>query len=446
MRDIAFVFLFAFLVIFAFKRSYISVSLWLWAGLFVPAYWLYSFAHSISFQTILVVITVIVYLFDRNKSKSGFNFLFFLVILIYMHFTLTTYYAIGPEEKVWLEWEKFSKIMLLTLFITLIIRKKVHFTYILMVFVLSLGIMGAIEGLKFIASGGSHHIKGPDNNILSDNNHFALALDMVLPLNVYLLAEYRNSKIRPFLLITLVLSILAVLGTASRGGFIGLVCVALYFLITTKRKTLTIIGFLIVAGLASLILTEKWYTRMDTIDTANEDGSFMIRVKSWKMYTLMAMERPVLGAGFRSVEVGYVWRSLIPNFYKLSFVESPEPTEKAWAAHSIYFQTLGDHGFVGLGLLVSILVTAFLTLMNIMRKVKDIERLQWQYQLAKMFKVSLVAFSVAGAALSLPYAEIFWALIAIIISLDISCRQSLAEIKKEETAKRKQQRIKRRHA
>ncbi|PSU35576.1 putative O-glycosylation ligase, exosortase A system-associated [Photobacterium lutimaris] len=446
MRDIVFVIFFACLMVFAFRRSYISVSLWLWAGLFVPAYWLYSFAHGISFQTILVVVTVIVYLFDRNKSKFSINFLLFTVLLIYMHFTITTFYSLGIEEKVWLEWQKFSKIMLLMLFIVLIIRSKVHFNYILMVFVLSLGVMGAIEGLKFIASGGSHHIKGPDNNILSDNNHFALALDMVLPLNIYLLSQYKGSKIRPFLLITLVLSILSVLGTASRGGFIGLVCVALYFLLTTKRKALTVIAFAVVAGLASLILTDKWYNRMESIDTAKDDGSFMIRVKSWKMYTLMAMERPLLGAGFRSVEVGYVWRSIAPNFYKLSFIESPEPGEKAWAAHSIYFQVLGDHGFVGLGLFMLILATAFLTLMNIMRKIKDIERLEWQYQLAKMFRVSLVAFSVAGAALSLPYAEIFWALIAIIISLDISVRESLAVIKKEQSCKPKERRIRKSHA
>lgn len=437
MRDIVFVALFAVLVVLAFKRPYISVSLWLWAGLFVPAYWLYGFAKDISFQSILVAITVLVYLFDRNKNKFSINLLYFLVILIYLHFTVTTFTTIGIEEKTWLEWDKFSKTMLLMLFITLIIRTRTHFNYILMVFVASMGVMGVVEGLKFILSGGSHIISGPDDNILSDNNHFALALDMVVPIIAYLLAQYRNSKIRPFLLIALVLSILSVLGTESRGGFIGLVIIAAFFFLSSKRKTVVIISFVIVAGLASLVLTERWYSRMDTIDSAEEDSSFMIRVKAWKMYTLMAMERPAVGAGFRSVEVVHVWESLAPNFYKLSFIESPEPGNIAWAAHSIYFQVLGDHGFVGLGLLMLILLTAYLTLMNIMRKVKDIERLEWQYQLAKMLKISLIAFSTAGAALSLPYAEIFWAMLAIIISLDLSARECLATIKKE----RKQERM-----
>ncbi|MGF1723870.1 putative O-glycosylation ligase, exosortase A system-associated [Photobacterium nomapromontoriensis] len=438
MRDIVFVISFAILIVYAFKRPYVSVSLWLWVGLFVPASWLYGFASSISFQTILAIVTFFSYLIYK-KNKVHVNFLLIMVMLLYIHFTITSIYTIGIDEVVWLEWFKFSKTMLLMLFIVLIVRKKNHFNYILMTFVLSLGAMGAIEGLKFIASAGSHHIKGPDDNILSDNNHFALALDMILPLIIYLLCQYRNSKFKPLLIITFILSILAILGTASRGGFIGLVCVAFFFFISSKRKTIVIISVLIITAISSLFLTDKWYKRMETIDSANKDSSFMIRVKSWKMYTLMAMEHPIVGAGFRMVEVGYVWRSVSQNFYKLSFIDSPEPGEKGWAAHSIYFQVLGDHGFIGFSIFLLILVSSYLMLMNIMRKVKDIERLDWQYQLARMLKLSLIVFSVAGAALSLPYAEIFWALIAIIISLDLSVRENIAEIKRGRTLRRKRE-------
>lgn len=430
MRDLVFVFFFSILFILALRRPYVSVSLWLWAGLFVPAYWLYGFAHDVSFQTILAISTAVVFLFYQRRAKFGFNILFFLVLLIYFHFTVTSIYTIGVEDDVWLEWNKFSKVMLLTLFVVLIIRSRDHFNYIVMMFVLSLGVMGVIEGLKFIASGGSHHIKGPDNNILSDNNHFALALGMVLPMVVYLLSQYSQKYIRLSLYLVLGLSILSILGTESRGGFIGLVCTGFFLFLNSKHKSYAIFGLIFIGLASSLILTDKWYKRMDTIETAEEDGSFMIRVKAWKMYTLMAMERPFVGAGFRAVQVGYVWRSVAPNFHKLSFIESPEPGEKGWAAHSIYFQVLGDHGFVGFFLFVLILVTIYLMLINIMRKVKDIERLEWQYRLAKMLKVTLVAFSVAGAALSLPYAEIFWAYVAIVIALDISCKQSLAVKKK----------------
>ncbi|MGF1685686.1 putative O-glycosylation ligase, exosortase A system-associated [Photobacterium japonica] len=431
MRDLVFVLVIVCLVLLALRKPYVAVTLWLWTGLFVPKYWLHGFAAGISFNSLFVLLTFIMYVASPDKRALRSTPLLIVFFLFFAHVTLTTVFTVADPDYVFNEWVKFSKTILMMLFMFLIIKSRNHFNYLLMAYVFSLGFMGVVEGLKFMATAGGHHIKGPSNNILSDNNHFALALCMVMPVVVYLLGQYKQKLYRIGLITILILCVLAVLGTQSRGGFIGLTCVGGFFWIKSKRKILTLVGFGVLTLLALQFLPEKWFNRMNTIENAEEDGSFMIRVKAWKMYTLMAMERPMVGGGFRSMQFGYVWRSVAGDFEKLSFIESPEPGEKGWAAHSIYFQVLGDHGFLGLGLFLGVISVAYFTLSNIMRKVKDLERLRWQYNLAGMLKLSIVAYCVSGAALSLPYAEACWSFIAVAIALDLSMRESLDEIKKE---------------
>ncbi|MFB9936601.1 putative O-glycosylation ligase, exosortase A system-associated [Photobacterium aphoticum] len=435
MRDILFLGVIACLVLLAFRKPYVAVTLWLWTGLFVPKHWLYGFASGISYNTLFVLITVIVYGIAAYKRPMRLTPLILMMLLFTVHITITTTVTVSDPDYVWSEWVKFSKTLLIILFVSLIIQTRNHFNYLLMAYVFSLGLMGVVEGLKFMATAGGHHIKGPSNNILSDNNHFALALCMVIPLIVYLLGQYKQKFYRLGLITVLILCVLAVLGTQSRGGFIGLTCVGGFFWLKSKRKVMTLLGFGLLTILALQFLPEKWFNRMNTIENAEQDGSFMIRVKAWKMYTLMAMERPLVGGGFRAMQFGYVWRSVADDFEKLSFIESPEPGDRGWAAHSIYFQVLGDHGFLGLGLFLGIIVVAYFTLSNIMRKVKDLERLRWQYHLASMLKLSIVAYCISGAALSLPYAEACWSFFAVVIALDLSMRESLEQIEQEEKTK-----------
>ncbi|MBV1842059.1 putative O-glycosylation ligase, exosortase A system-associated [Photobacterium ganghwense] len=426
MRDIIFFSVVCALLLFAVRRPYIAVSLWLWTGIFVPAYWLYGFAKGLSFNSLFALLTILVYIVYPRKDPVKITTTFVITFLFCLHVTITSVTNVALPDFVWSEWVKFFKIVLLMVFIILIIRDRNHFKYLCTVFVFSLGVMGVIEGLKFFSSAGSHHIKGPDNHILSDNNHFALVLCMIIPITIYLLSQYKEKYIRLTMIGVLVLCVMSILGTQSRGGFIGLSCISFFFWMRSKRKLLTIVGFLIVAAVASQFLTDKWFNRMNTIENADQDGSFMIRVKAWKMYTLMAMERPLVGGGFRAMQHGHVWRSVAPNFSKLSFIKSPEPGEKGWAAHSIYFQVLGDHGFLGLFLFLCVIASAIFSLRNIMKKVQDIEGARWQAELAKMMQLSIIAFCVGGAALSLPYFEVIWVFIAMTIALKNSALASVA--------------------
>jgi probable O-glycosylation ligase (exosortase A-associated) len=131
---------------------------------------------------------------------------------------------------------------------------------------------------------------------------------------------------------------------------------------------------------------------MSTIESYDQDDSFMGRVVAWKMNYAIASERPLVGGGFYACNVDWVAQ-------KFSHGE----LGRGMAAHSIYFEVLGDHGFVGLGLYFAIVGAAWLNTWIVLSFVGRRADLAWAGELARMLQLSQVAFLVGGSALSMAY-------------------------------------------
>ncbi|KXI24430.1 putative O-glycosylation ligase, exosortase A system-associated [Photobacterium sanguinicancri] len=415
MRDLVFVTAFAFMAVFAIRRPFIALSLWLWSGLFVPTHWLGGFAASFSYNSAFAALTMLGYLILRDKPRFKLTGLFVCVLLFCIHTLLATQFTLAYFELVWFEWVKFFKIILTFIFVCLLVRKKAHFDMVVWAVVLSIGFYGCVEGLKFILSFGGHKIAGPNSHLLSDNNHLAVALCMTIPLALYLFSQEESKIIKYILCGITAFCVISVLGTHSRGGLLGLIIIGGYFWMRSSSKMASLIVMCLVLSVALFYLPDSWFDRMNTIEQADQDGSFMHRVTSWKIHTLMAMDNPIFGGGFKAAQYAHLWQLTALNIDALSFIPSPEPGEKGLAAHSIYFQVIGDQGFVGFILFAFILSLTYFQLTAVEKYfVNDkSEKNAWEYELAKMLKVSFLAFCAAGAALSLAYLELFWALVAV---------------------------------
>ena len=95
-------------------------------------------------------------------------------------------------------------------------------------------------------------------------------------------------------------------------------------------------------------------------------------------------------------------------------IYAPNPTD-FHVAHSIFFQVLGEHGYVGLVLFVSVIGTAWLTASKIIRSVRQHPDLKWASDFAAMTQVSLIGYTVGGAFLSLAYYDYFWYVVAALV-------------------------------
>jgi probable O-glycosylation ligase (exosortase A-associated) len=213
---------------------------------------------------------------------------------------------------------------------------------------------------------------------------------------------------------TLALSLVTVVMTFSRGGFIGLLVLALFLIKNSRNKFITL--FLVAAAGVAIYLSapSTWFSRLDTIQDASSDGSFMGRVIAWKMSWLIARDHPFFGGGPHAVQHIAVWDQYKPLLPSLDFIHTPPPDIVPHAAHSIYFEMLGDMGFTGLFLFLAVLGCSFWNCHVIIRKSRKRPSLTWASDIARMAQVSLAVYMVTGAALSMGYFELLYIFVALL--------------------------------
>ncbi len=411
MRDLFLVLLFPIFLYYTFRTPIIALYLWFWTSMYPMSNWLYGFGLSLRFNLVFSLITIFGYIFTI-KDKPLFKpvGLFVLVIVFWAHSVLGVYFY-GNTYYQWNTFDEFSKIIIFFIFCTLMVRKQEHFEALLMFLCLGLGFLGLMEGLKYIVTAGSHNVigmKGP----LGDNNKVALGLNMMIPLMLYLFKSAKHIRIKQLYLAVIVGSVFAVLGTDSRGGFLALAFMAIYYWWSTGRNfsVLFLIGLIAVPAL--FFLPEEWFQRMDTMNSAESDSSFVNRVTFWKINLLVAFDYPLTGIGFDTSAFPVIWKGYTNSLSSIyMFVDTPPPN-KGFVAHSIYFEVLGNQGLLGFLLFISIILTA---LNNIKTMIKQYGKQAWESKLLQAVKVSLLTYCVGGAALNAAYFELFYLLIAFVI-------------------------------
>jgi len=143
---------------------------------------------------------------------------------------------------------------------------------------------------------------------------------------------------------------------------------------------------------------------MSTMKTAEDDSSFMGRVAVWKKSSAIALAHPIVGAGFFAVQAPATYQKFRYEQGFLGFVTTPDPA--MFAAHSIYFQVMGDMGLLGLLIYMALLFNVFHTRKEIKRLVlAQPTPASWAADLADVLGAAMVAFLVGGALLSAAYFE-----------------------------------------
>jgi probable O-glycosylation ligase (exosortase A-associated) len=423
MRDLFLLALLPLMLYAMAQRPFIAVGMWVWTALFFPNGWVYGVAGYIRYNLLFTAVAILGYLVYKHKPKIELGVIGTFVLLFFLWTIGSTITTIGRPDIALEYWIRFFKVFMLFVFVVLTIKDKLHVDFVLWCLVLSVGFYADLEAAKFLASGGGHKIAGMSGHVLGDRNELSLAFVMTLPITYYLLGEYgkRSRVLQLGLLGTMAALVIAVIGTSSRGGFVALAALGVYMFAKSERKVLaTVLIAILVAGLAPYI-SHEYTQRLDTIQTADEDSSFMTRVISWKLSLIMATRHPFFGGGFKSLEYFPVWSSLSRDFFSMPWFytgTSLPNAEVARAAHSVYFQVLGEHGFVGLALYMGALVSAFFKAGAIARRARRAGSPQWLRTLATMLQLSVFAFALGGAALSFAYVDLIFCLFGLIVVVD----------------------------
>ncbi len=400
MRSILLMMAFFVMVLPALKMPQIGVMIWSWLAFMNPHREAWGGTTHFEFNMIIAVVTLGAWLFSKEPLKVPKTPITFLLIIFALHMSLTTYLA-EYDRSAYAIWDRTMKSMVLVMAILGLMNNRIRVHAMIWVIVVSL-CYWSVKGSGFmILSGGKYAIFGPANSMIYDNNHLAAALIMTIPLINYLRLHSANKWVRLALVAVMFMTIFAVIGSYSRGGFIGLTMMGMVYWWRSKGKFIgaLVIALVVIVGL--LAMPQKYFDRINTIGNTEEDSSFQGRLVMWDTAIEIAKRKPLTGVGFRSYERQEV------------FAKYSDVVTRARAIHSIYFEALADHGYPGLILFMSI---AFMTWRNsrwIVKHTRGSPELAWAHDLGRMMEVSLAGYLVAGAALSLAYYDMYLALVAI---------------------------------
>lgn len=403
---------------------FVGVLLWAWISFMSPHREAYDFATAFPFNFYVAVTTLAAWVMSTEPKTLPSQLLPGLMIAFAAFITLTTFTALGPEDA-YERWDTHIKTMALALVVMGLVNSRLRVQALLWIIALSIGYY-AIKGGGFVLFTGStgSRIFGPQKSMIADNNNLSLAMVLTLPILNYLRVTSANKYVKFVCWFSLVMTVIAIVGTYSRGGMIGLIVVGLAFLFLSKQKfTAIAVTAAVVTGIVTFAPAE-WKERMATTQSYEKDSSAKGRIEAWQTSWNLATDRPVLGGGFGAIE------------HKPTFVRyrPGAQAEHARAPHSIYFQVLGDHGFVGLALYFAIIGAAMYNLFTVQRRTRGHEELAWANDLSRALLISLAGFLMAGTFLSMAYYDVFFCMVALSVCLKEMVRKTLDEQAPSEVA------------
>ncbi|AOV16826.1 putative O-glycosylation ligase, exosortase A system-associated [Acidihalobacter aeolianus] len=393
----------------ALVEPFLGLLLWVLLSDMNPYREVYGFASTFHWVYIVAILTLVGMVLRRESVvRIYWSGLAITLLLFTISASVSTIFALVPGFA-HVQYTLFIKVMVVVACMIKLVNNATRAHWMVWVLMVSIGFWAAKGGVFTLAHGGNYRVIGPEGSFIGDNNTVALAMCMALPLMRYLQFNAENHWLRRGLLGLMGLTVMAILGTYSRGGLITLAAVLLFLILKSRKR----VGLLITGGIivffAMNFLPTHWKHRMEGLQSgaAVKSASFEDRIQSWEFATNVGLRRPLTGGGFGVWASRETWNEYGPSGYS-----------KALAIHSIWFKVLAEQGVSGLILYILMLVLSWHALYRIRKKTKPHPESLWLYDLAGFLQVSLVGFMVAGSALPLAYFNYTLQMFGLIVALD----------------------------
>jgi O-antigen ligase len=251
-----------------------------------------------------------------------------------------------------------------------------------------------------------------------DPNDLAFVMVCALPMAIMLMLVERGA-LRYAMLPVVLLGLVTIIMTKSRGGFITLLVVGMIILAKLPSRIPLFRTGLLIGGVLvfSLFAPQSYWDRITTIwgdeeeqteeriekpeEPSQEDylkGGFSPRWDIWMTGIRLMLENPLLGVGINA----------------FALAEQGETFGRGrWTApHNSFTQIGAELGLVGLGLFVFLLYRGIRNCRTVIRQTRRVPQLQYHLWAAHGLETAIYGYIVAGAALNHAYSNIFYYLIA----------------------------------
>ncbi len=400
-------------------RPFYGIMLWIVVAFLNPQSYTWGAFDAFPWASAVAIPTILGMLVFDNKFVRLASRLFGMLVVLWVWFTITTIISTHTPElahhasETFYKWKFVSKILVMTTCTILIVSSFERLRYLVLTIA---GCFGAyvLKSFPFIiATGGAFRLFGPERSMVADNNDFGLALNMTLPLFFFLVFTERNKWSKRFAAFLFIITIPAIFFTYSRGAMVGLAALLLAILLNSRRRFALLPIIVLAAVIAVFFAPQEWQDRMNPGRQDALDPSALARLHAWEYARNLVADYPIVGGGFDT----FTWQ-LYERY-------APPELDYVFGPHSVYFQVLAEHGYVGLFLYLVLVLSCFVATWRLRRAARSRGDDEVEHY-AQMFQFSLVGFLTSGIFLGRAYFDYYFTIVACIIILDRVARDRWA--------------------
>ena len=380
----------------------------------------WGFAKFQRWSMLVALIMLAGYVAARDKKGPIFELRTILMVFLASWIGLGHFFAQGRHPVNYAGFVEYAKIIFIAVFTSMVVRTREQLRITVWVIALSFGFYGLKNGVAGIAKGGNMYIMRGPGGMLEDNNDFALAMAMSVPLLVGLATSERNETLRKGLWGMVPLAALTVIFTKSRGGALSLFLCTMGLVWRSRNRVIGLMIGALAVGAAAMLVPKENFERLETLKDVEADGSAMGRIRAWKVGSRMAIDNPLFGVGFQRFQMNY-----------LDY--EPEPTQEQRAgkgtlvAHNSYIQIVAECGFPALLTYLGLMGLCFFDIWKLRKEAKQRYAASWILSYCTMFEVILATFMLGSAFLNRAHFDLIYHYFAIILVFGQVARKQMQE-------------------
>ena len=416
MRALLILGLMVVLVPLAFFAPFTGLLTFVWIAYVRPHEW--AFVPTWQISLIVAVVTLAGYCFFELPKRSPKLIPNALLLLLWLQVMFSTALAEDLTSP-WPKFVEFSKIIIISLLMTAMVDSEQRARWLLLVTLGSIGLLAFRANVGIILSRGTAHISGP-GGAFEDNNDFALLLNMAFPMMIYFGSCETKRWLRWGFYAIAAMTLITILFTYSRGGFLGLCVILMALALKSKYKLTALIGGLVLVTALLAVAPRDIVDRLSTIQSAAQtDESAMSRLRAWRVSLWIIKDHPIFGVGLRN----------ILNIYARYGAE-----EDVRVSHNAYLQIAVDAGLPALFLFVSAIGLCYRRLRKARRMLKTRAPNSRLIAYTHGMEVALLGYLVSATFLSRHDLELLYEVMALAASFMLIARSYEHEAEVQEVA------------
>lgn len=389
---------------------------YVWVDTFYPQFVARGMLGSVPVSFIMGAAAVGSYLLMDRRSPPRLGLLFALYLALAAWITLTTTWAVLPGAA-WVKWDVSFKTLMFAAFIPFVIRSRIQIEAFVQVLLFSTAAHLLPWGAKTLLTGGGYDrslgLLDSNQMPLSESSVVSAVCIMFVPLLVVLARHNRiipPGRLPRLLFYGLIANFLiGSVGTFARTALVGLAVMGGGMLWRSKRKAGFAVAGAVALGLMFAVTSDKWTARVSTIGDYQTEGSALVRTLVWQWTWDFAKEHP-LGGGF---EVYMTNRIVLPA----TNPDGEAIVENGRAFHNIFFAVLGEHGYPGLALYLSIMGVSLLGLQATRRTLRGLPEHAWCYEMAGALQISMATLLICANFVDISFNGLLWEMLALSVCL-----------------------------